>query len=581
MGIARVVLAKIGSSGVQRMYVCFARRSSKPIRGPTSLTMTFARIASRLRLLAHSERGMALPTALFAMIASVGLASAAVVASVDVQRGAKRDNGSKSAIAAADAGANVAMQRLNRYGDELSEEEPCLNVNAGGDLEAGDAPVSEPGWCAPVEGEVGDAAYSYRVSALDSNTCVGAICIVSTGSANEVNRRILLSLDESGLNLISDEQKKIEEKIFKLKEKEGSESELKQLEEKLKELEEEASSSGGIAGLVGREEITISGNANIRVGVATNGWLKTSGSITICGSIQTGVGKPWTEGTTQHQCDGYSNTQGTIELPSVSSFIPSDIATNNSNARLTKCNKGLPVDCQKDTYNGSWNGTIPFNPTTRAINLNGNNELTIGGGDYWICSLTLSGNQELIMADGAQARFFFDTPQNCGTSNQISISGNSRITSTGYQGKPGEFDMPGLYLLGSTTGTSQASISGNSSGNEFILYGPDTYVTISGNASKGIIVGRRVTISGNVKLEQDEGFEVPPELDPGSGSEEEIKTLLEEKLKQEEEISKLDEEIKLIEEGLVQVGSRSFHASSYVECSGGVAPAGAFPNAGC
>ena len=69
---------------------------------------------------------MALPTALFAMIASMALASAAVVASVDVQQGTTRDHGSKEAIAAADAGANVALLRLNRFQSKLSAATPCV-----------------------------------------------------------------------------------------------------------------------------------------------------------------------------------------------------------------------------------------------------------------------------------------------------------------------------------------------------------------------------------------------------------------------------------------------------------------------
>ena len=63
---------------------------------------------------------MALPTALFAMIASFGLASAAVMSSIDSQRGTTRDQYSKNAIAAADAGASVGMMRLNRYASRTS-----------------------------------------------------------------------------------------------------------------------------------------------------------------------------------------------------------------------------------------------------------------------------------------------------------------------------------------------------------------------------------------------------------------------------------------------------------------------------
>ncbi|HEX6689477.1 MAG TPA: hypothetical protein VF085_12575 [Solirubrobacterales bacterium] len=543
--------------------------------------MTLAWIGSRLRLLIRSEQGMALPVALLATVASLSLAGAAVMSSIDVQSSSKRDNGSKSAIAAADAGANVAMQRLSRYGDSLSSSKPCLKVNAGGQLEASTAPASEPEWCEEIEGQVGGAGYGYRVSALGSSCAGHDICIVSTGTADDVSRRVLLSLDEDGLGFEEWSQKKTEEELARAKQKESNAKEIKELEERLKKTEEEASSGGGIAGLVGREEITISGSATIGLGVATNGNLVTSGSVDICGDIQTGIGKTWIASGHKSQCQGHKLTQGTIEVPSVSSFIPSDIATHNSNARLTKCSNGLPAECQKDTYNGSWNGTIPFEPKARSINLSGSKTLTVGGGDYWICSITLSGSQELIMADGAHTRFFFDTPEHCGSSNQIAISGNSKIVSTGYKGKSGQFAVPGFYLLGSTTKTSQIAISGTSSGNEFIVYGPNSTIAISGNASKGIVVGKRVTISGSVKLEQDEGFEIPPELNPGSVSEGAVETVKEEKLKKEEEIKKMEDEWAVNDAGSATVGGRTFHAQSYVECSGGATPPGTEPDASC
>lgn len=546
--------------------------------------MTFARFRSRLRLLARSERGMALPAALFATVSSLALTGAAVMSTVDVQRGSKRDNGSKSAIAAADAGANVAMQRLNRYGGSLTSEKPCLVLDASDQLEAGAAPSGEPGWCAPVEGEVGGATFSYRVSALGSDCGPRDICIVSTGSANEVSRRIELGLDESSLwNELTEQQ--IIQKEIELNEKKGSSQiELEQLEEEWEETVEKESKGGGIAGLVGRESIVSSGNADIKVGVATNGNLTTSGNTSICGSIQIGVGKKWEKSGNAKQCSGYPVTEGTLTLPAVTSFMPSDIATHNSNGRITACSKGLPAECQTDTYNGNWNSTSPFNPSNRRISLSGNTILTLGGGDYWVCSLTLSGNSKVIMAKGAHVRFFFDTPENCGTSNQISMSGNNEITATGYQGTPGNFDMPGFYLLGSTTSTSQVSLSGNASTvNEFIIYGPDSYVNVSGNATfKGIIAGRQIAWSGNGKLEQDQGFEIPPELDSASGDGSGAKTIEGKKLTKEEEIKKLEEELIFLQENKgSEAGGRTFSPSAYVECSGGAAAAGQAPDTGC
>jgi hypothetical protein len=546
--------------------------------------MLFAAIRARLLLLARSEHGMALPAAMFATVSSLALAGAAVISTVDVQHGSKRDNGSKSAIGAADAGANVAMMRLNRHAALLTSKEPCFKLNATtGELEAGAAPVSEPSWCAPIEGEVGGATYSYRTSAY--GTGVGAIHVVSTGTANEVTRRIQLSLTESNLWTGVTKVDLIAKEVEKAQLTESSKTELKKLEEELVAAEEELKKSGGIAGLVGREGITASGNSDIHVGVATNGNLTTSGNTSICGSIQVGVGKKWTHSGNASQCSGYSVTEGTLSLPAVSSFMPSDIATHNSNGRLTVCSKGLPAECQKDTYNGTWSSTAPFNPSNRSIVLSGNTILTLGGSDYWVCSIQLSGNSKLIMAKGAHVRFFFDTPEHCGTSNQISMSGNNEITATGYLGTPGHFDMPGFYLLGSTTYTSQVSLSGNSSTtDEFVVYGPDSYINVSGNATfKGIVAGKQIAWSGNGKIEQEKGFEIPPELTSRATIEARIKTLTGSKATKIEEVKKLEEEITEIKQQLngVEAG-RTFNASAYVECSSTpTATVALQPSAGC
>jgi len=546
--------------------------------------MLFAAIRARLLLLARSEHGMALPAALFATVSSLALAGAAVMSTVDVQHGAKRDNGSKSAIGAADAGANVAMMRLNRHAALLTSEKPCFKLNATtGELEPGAAPVSEPSWCAPIEGEVGGATYSYRTSAY--GTGLGVIHVVSTGTANEVTRRIQLSLTESNLwTGVPKEQLLITEAEL-IKEEGGSQLKLEEIEGKIKTAQEELKKGGSMAGLVGRESITASGNSDIHVGIATNGSLTTSGNTSICGSIQVGIGKKWTHSGNASQCSGYSVTEGNLSIPAVSSFMPSDIATHNSNGRITACSKGLPAECQKDTYNGTWSKTEPFNPTNRSIILSGNTILTLGGGDYWVCSIQLSGNSKLIMAKGAHVRFFFDTPEHCGTSNQISMSGNNEITATGYQPSLGQYDVPGFYLLGSTSYTSQVSLSGNSSTtDEFVIYGPDSYINVSGNATfKGIVAGKQIAWSGNGKIEQDKGFVIPPEITSHAGIEALLKAYEGEKLTKSQEIENLKSKIKVLHEQIngIEAG-RTFNASAYVECSS--APAATVaqqPSANC
>jgi hypothetical protein len=560
------------------------------------------RFLDLVRQLRRSEAGMALPVALFAMIGSMALAAAAVVATTDVQVGAHRDDSSKDAIAAADAGANVARVRQTRYGYVLNEWNPCLTLGTSGKLEK--APAETVGgqrWCPPVSGTVGDASYVYRVSPVGADCGAYELCVVSTGTADQLSRRIEVTYNRSGL--VTNESEKIGREGRELREqterelKEALEKEEKQkakeLEEKIQKEKEEESKLAAVEGFVGRDGITLSGNADIRVGLGTNGHLSTSGNASICGDIRVGVGKKWTKSGNASQCSGYVVKEGNVDLPPVSSFIPTNIATSNSNNRITACTKtNVPVDCQKDAYTGNWKSKPPFNASTRAITLSSNDTLTVGGGDYWVCSISMSGNSQLIMATGSRVRFFFDKPENCGyNGNQLSLSGNNRISATGYQPSVGQFDVPGFYFLGSPTVASQINLSGNfGTVNEMVIYGPDTYINISGNATfKGILVGKQIAMSGNGKVEQDAGFPVPPELNPGATEEEGNPSEEEEAVEEEEEMTPEEREIKELQEKVEreekekEKTNRSaiyFTPQAYFECIG-LAPTGSPPNANC
>lgn len=459
---------------------------------------------------------MALPVALFATIASMALASAAVVASVNVQSGTKHDSGAKSAIAVADGGANVAAQRLARYATALTTTQPCL-ADSGGVLVAASA---EGAWCPTISGTLGSGTYTYRTTPLGVGCGEFDLCLVATGTVGGVSRRIEMTFNESSLY---DDPKSG-----------GTE-------------DGGGSSGGSFEGMVGQDGIELSGNADIRVGVGTDGNIVSSGNASVCGDIRHGVGKKWTKSGNAKQCNGYKVTEGNMSLPPVTSFMPSDIATNNSNGRITKCaSTNNPLNCQKDGFSGKWSSTSPFNPSTRAIQVSSNDTLTVGGGDYWVCSLSMSGNSQLIMAAGAKVRFFFDTPEHCNLGNgaaQINLSGNNRIAATGYQPNAGNFDVPGFYLLGSPTRATSVNLSGNySTTNEFVLYAPNTQINVSGNATfKGLLAGKRIVMSGNGKFENDSGFTLPPELRPPTQTEEDGEQVLSE---------------------------RHFTPQSYVECTG-------------
>jgi hypothetical protein len=431
-----------------------------------------------VRDLRRNESGMALPTALFTMIAAMGLASAAVMASVDSQHGTARDSGSKQAIAAADAGANIALLRLNRYASALTIATPCLGVS-GGNLVL--TTKSADGWCPPVTGTVGDSTYSYRVTPAGTT-----MSVVSTGTAQGVGRKINVTFNPSSIGSIFEKE-----------------------------------------GLIGIEDMNITGSAEIHVGVGTNGNVNTTGNAEMCGNVRHGIGKDWNNTGSASQCKGYGELEANVTLPAVSTFMPTDIATNNSNYRLALCVKKsppTPTGCEEDSFTGaSRTSTIPWKPSTSPATTSAGtismtdskSTLTLTGGDYWLCKLDLNGGQ-LIMGEKAPVRIFFDTPENCGISSggtQIDLNGGSTITATGYNEDLQIYEMPGFYLTGSTSRPTTVNINGNAKDeNEMVMYGPNTTFNINGNMTYiGVIAGKKVNINGNATITQPKGYK-PPEI---------------------------------------------------------------------
>ena len=139
--------------------------------------------------------------------------------------------------------------------------------------------------------------------------------------------------------------------------------------------------------------------------------------------------------------------------------MPTDIATNNYDFRLAWCTKTNPVPvptgCEEDSYSDKRSTTVPWDPTTRTIFTDQNDDA-----DAWAAATTgsaasmLGNNSHLIMTSGAKVRLFFDTPENCGLKaggTQVEISDHADITSTGYQPTLGNYEVPASTCSGSTT----------------------------------------------------------------------------------------------------------------------------------
>jgi hypothetical protein len=418
----------------------------------------FGKARARARLLARSESGMAVPVALAALVASFALASAAVLSSVDVQMGSHRDQDAKSAIAAADAGASLALLRLNRFQSSITDATPCIGP-------AGEAQTATAGWCPATTVEtVGGATYSYQISAYKKGA---ELSVVSTGTSGEVSRRVDVNLlSVNGKNVFADED------------------------------------------LIGQDKIEINGKVNIETDIGTNGSvIKKDASAVVCGDIRHGVGHPqdWTPACNKEVLEGEK------DLPAIDP--PENLAVENSNCRLVPNCKKNPSDV--DTWlsppKNKRTSTEPWQASPGIVNVGNGATLTMGGADYYVCGLDIRG--ETIMPAGSKIRIFIRKPSECGMSDgalQFNMTSKGSITSTGFGSS--NYNIPVVYMLG----PGSVSLQGQSGTDHLVLYAPESEIDIGGGATWiGMLAGKSMKLHGNPTFKSDPNV-IPPEIAPQS-----------------------------------------------------------------
>lgn len=403
------------------------------------------RIRMVLDRLRHGEEGIAIP--LVMIVTSIGFAfvSVALVSSVNAQQGTMRDQDSKVAQGAADAAANLALLRSNRY---LRGAAQCVYPSTSGVSAPLTTGTSTSGWCPAVSGTVGGATWTYQQSSALSATGAGQpTTIVATGTSDGVTRRVAVTVrPESGASILAEER------------------------------------------VATMDYLTLSGNPNIYVNTGTNGDVTMSGSSGVCGHIRHGVGDDVT-GT--NRCPGYEIYEGDKNLPPLSAAALASLRASNRNCQIARtCSPAASY-----SKNGSF-----WDPATRTIDIGQNATLTLPTGDYLICRFN-GGNGSLVMPTGAVVRLFFDTPENCGLpadSLQVETGGNFNIESTGFNPQTNTGALPGFYLFGSPTVPTRADFGGGSSANEFVFYGPYTNVEMRGNVEYvGAFGAKGITMHGN------------------------------------------------------------------------------------
>jgi hypothetical protein len=414
-----------------------------------------------VRSLRRNESGIAVPTALMALIASFALASVAVMSTVNVQQGTKRDHSSKEAIAAADAGANIALLRLNRYMSSLSTTQPCIGPS--GELQT---PTSSPSgvlWCPWTSSEaVGGATYKYAISAYPEG---GAINVVAVGSSGTVSRRVNVALKRlSGKKVFADEK------------------------------------------LIGQDQISLEGGPIIETDIGTNGSILTSGGPKICGDDRHGIGQTAPTPTGPPTCPEQGEvTEGNKNLPEI--VPPTNIATENDNCRLAQNCTGLKAG-QVDTYSKKTSKTDPWDAEHRAINVASSQTLTMGGSNYWVCEVNIQG--KLYMPVQAHVEIYVDTPAHCGLKSgaqQVNIGAGAVIESSAYNPAQGLYEVPHIYVLGNGA---VKLVGTPGSTNEVVIYAPLSEIDVGGNATwNGMLAGKTLKIHGNPVIKSDPNIKEP------------------------------------------------------------------------
>jgi hypothetical protein len=428
---------------------------------PVIASDRFSRLFRNLR---RDERGIAIPTALMALIATFAISSVAVMSTVDVQRGTARDHSSKEAIAAADAGASVAMLRLNRYLPSLVAGVPCV-------APTGLTQAPTGGWCPKTSPEkIGTAQFSYQVSAYGATK---EVQVVAWGTSGKVTRRVNVGLHAiDGKNVFADEK------------------------------------------VISEEGIELSGSAaEIITDLGTNGEITNSGNShpTLCGNGRHGIGK----GKVPPLSCGGTESEGNMVLPPV--VAPANVEKDDCRLMFK-----MPAGCSgTDVYTAKNNAkrseTVPWESTPKRLTLKQNAGLTLGGHNYLVCKLIVEGGT-LYMPFNTEVNIYIDTPEHCGLAAgavQFAVTNNGESLSTAFNPSQESYAIPGVYLLGNGSvqlkgNPSNVSPEKGQTSSEIMIYGPQSTIEFDGTATwKGMVAGKKVIIKGNGRIESSSKFKLP------------------------------------------------------------------------
>lgn len=422
---------------------------------------------------AADDGGFTLPTVMLMMFSAFAVATGAVLISLSSQTGMARDFQMKDALAAAEAGAHEGMLRYNATTVSGDSWGKCLPTGT---------PVSDGAgwsWCPAQQATLPDGTtYTYRVgfpqqlpgAPLPAHTAQ----IISQGTSNGVTRRVDMTIRSAS-----------------------------------------SQTPFSTAGIVGLNAINLSSNDSLYGNSATNGDLTLSTNDIVCGTVEVGPGRTVVGGTPTCPTGPSPVTHGVTSLPPVNEGNVGPPTNNNSNGNFFSVNPVSPTNTnakRRVCFNGrNAAGEIDTSTSTgcgpRELRLrNGSSgvSVTLNGGNYSLCKLTLESGTSLYVANGAKVTIYFDSPEACGytsSTTQLSMDSNTSIQVNG-----GTAQNMRLLFVGSDTIPTTATMSSNTTQNvtcnqDFVIYGPRTDIVFASNSYFcGAVAGKKVTVSSNTTV---------------------------------------------------------------------------------
>lgn len=386
-------------------------------------------------------------------LSSVALASTTFSSQSQVQR----DYDEERSIAVAEAGVERAVARQSRVEPDASL--PCVWVDASGTLSR--VAASADGWCPAVSDTAGQGSFSYRVEVPGELCWPSATAAPCTGSDQKVSYSRVVST-----GTVDGETRRV-------------------MTAMVSPTGEDPFAGRAVQAL---DDVLLNSESRVNGDVAANGNITTKSGSRICGNANPGPGKKFKG----KQCGGYSKAN--LGEPLV--FAPpdqGDAATNNDNGRFFG----------QDPKSGQ----VTWNSTTRQLYMNSESTLTLGGGTYSLCRLTLNSESVLRIAAGSVVTIYFDDPDVCGLDDddeQLSVNSESKIINMNNNAATLR-----LYFVGSSSTTTKIKLNSESKIDiPTTIYAPLTDFELNSESKlRGAVVAKSVDLNSESRITYDSAVE--------------------------------------------------------------------------